>query len=76
MRSSKLERLSGGQDDSAGLTSGKHLYGVAAWRAVWARIRLRKQTRAVLAELSDEQLKDVGLNREQAQREASQPFWR
>ncbi|MGB0203723.1 MAG: DUF1127 domain-containing protein [Neptuniibacter sp.] len=33
------------------------------------------RTRKALAELSDEQLKDIGLKREQAHAEASKPFW-
>ena len=33
------------------------------------------RTRKALAELSDEQLKDIGLSREQAHAEASKPFW-
>ncbi len=33
------------------------------------------RTRKALSELSDEQLKDIGLRREQAHAEASKPFW-
>ena len=33
-------------------------------------------TRNALAELSDEQLKDIGLRREQAIVEVNKPFWR
>lgn len=32
-------------------------------------------TRKALIELSDDQLKDIGLNREQTHKEASKPFW-
>ena len=48
----------------------------------WAKfVRILKQwqqnyrTRKALAELSDEQLKDIGLSRGQADIEASKPFW-
>ena len=35
---------------------------------------LARQRRALLA-LSDHMLKDIGINRAEAEREASQPFW-
>jgi len=33
------------------------------------------RTRKALFKLSDQQLKDIGLSREQAHKEASKPFW-
>lgn len=42
---------------------------------LWARFRLRQQTRRALLRMSDEQLKDVGLTRQQAEREARLPVW-
>ncbi len=42
---------------------------------LWARFRLRQQTRRALLRMTDEQLKDVGLTRQQAEREATLPFW-
>ncbi|MCP8466907.1 DUF1127 domain-containing protein [Pseudomonas sp. ZM23] len=42
------------------------------WRQFWRRVRTRKQ----LLELSDEQLRDIGVSREQARLEAMRPFWR
>jgi uncharacterized protein YjiS (DUF1127 family) len=47
-------------------------------RALWRRFRrareLQRQRRALL-ELDQHQLKDIGLTREQALREASKLFW-
>ena len=42
------------------------------WNAFWQRLT----TRRALLRLTDEQLKDVGLSREQALREAQLPFWK
>ncbi|AGI26673.1 DUF1127 domain-containing protein [Pseudomonas sp. MT3] len=42
------------------------------WQQFWRRVRTRKQ----LLELSDEQLRDIGVSREQARLEAMRPFWR
>lgn len=42
------------------------------WQQFWRRLRTRKQ----LLELSDEQLRDIGVTREQARLEAMRPFWR
>ncbi len=36
----------------------------------------RRQGRQELAELDDRLLRDVGISREQALREAAKPFWR
>lgn len=60
--------------------AGGHLYVQAGaakpagcrWNAFW----LRLTTRRALLRLTDEQLKDIGLSREQAQREALLPFWK
>lgn len=42
------------------------------WAQFWRRVRTRKQ----LLELSDEQLRDIGISRDQARLEAMRPFWR
>lgn len=42
------------------------------WPAFWRRLN----TRRMLLKLDDQQLKDIGLTRAQAEREASLPFWR
>jgi uncharacterized protein YjiS (DUF1127 family) len=46
--------------------------GENRWQQFWRRVRTRKQ----LLELSDEQLRDIGISREQAKLEAMRPFWR
>lgn len=60
--------------------AGGHLYvqvgaakpAVRRWNAFW----LRLTTRRALLRLTDEQLNDIGLSREQALREALLPFWK
>ena len=42
----------------------------------WKLFVRRLTTRRALLELSDAQLKDIGLSREQAKAEAHLPFWR
>ncbi|OLU33769.1 hypothetical protein BVH03_04170 [Pseudomonas sp. PA15(2017)] len=42
----------------------------------WQRFIRRLTTRRALLELSDAQLQDIGLSREQAQCEATLPFWK
>jgi uncharacterized protein YjiS (DUF1127 family) len=37
---------------------------------------IRRDGRQELSSLDDEQLKDIGISREDALREASKPFWR
>jgi len=39
----------------------------------WLR---RSRSRAVLARLTDRELRDVGLTRAEAERESGKPFWR
>lgn len=47
----------------------------ASW--FWCMTRIdKRRSRNTLAELTDEQLRDIGLTRAQASHEASQPFWR
>lgn len=47
------------------------------WRVVsWIAEREEKRlSRLALAELTDEQLADIGVTAAEARREASQPFW-
>lgn len=56
-----------------------YLYGQMSGKAStvgrWKLFRRRLATRRALLTLSDEQLKDVGLSRAQAQTEALRPFW-
>jgi uncharacterized protein YjiS (DUF1127 family) len=44
--------------------------------AVIEMVMERRRSRHVLLEMSDEQLKDIGLCRSEAYREANRPFWR
>jgi uncharacterized protein YjiS (DUF1127 family) len=46
--------------------------GLSRWGLFWHRLHTRK---ALLA-LTPEQLRDVGLSREQAREEGLKPFWR
>jgi len=38
--------------------------------------RHRRQSRATLADMDDRMLRDIGVTREQVQKEARKPFWR
>ena len=42
------------------------------WPAFWRRLNTRRR----LLKLNDQQLRDIGLSRAQAEREPSLPFWR
>ena len=42
------------------------------WPAFWRRL----STRRMLLKLNDQQLRDIGLTRGQAEREANLPFWK
>ncbi|WP_412461092.1 DUF1127 domain-containing protein [Pseudomonas sp. SC11] len=42
----------------------------------WGLMLHRWQSRKALRELSDEQLRDIGLSRQQAWEEGCKPFWR
>ena len=46
--------------------------GLSRWGLFWHRLHTRK----ALLNLTPEQLKDIGLTREQAQEEGLKPFWR
>ncbi len=48
------------------------LPGKTRWQQLW----LRLSTRRALLRLNDEQLKDIGLTRQQALDEALRPFWK
>jgi uncharacterized protein YjiS (DUF1127 family) len=50
--------------------------GAVAMFALALRWRERAVQRRDLAALTDDQLRDVGLTRHQARREAAKPFWR
>ncbi|WP_176511344.1 DUF1127 domain-containing protein [Pseudomonas faucium] len=42
----------------------------------WGLMLHRWHTRRALLELGDEQLRDIGLSREQAREEGRKPFWK
>ncbi|MBT2371645.1 DUF1127 domain-containing protein [Pseudomonas fluorescens] len=46
--------------------------GLSRWALFWHR----RHTRQALLELTPEQLRDIGLNAEQARQEGLKPFWR
>ncbi|VVM70466.1 hypothetical protein PS862_01823 [Pseudomonas fluorescens] len=46
--------------------------GLSRWGLFWHRLHTRK----ALLSLTPEQLRDVGLSREQAREEGLKPFWR
>lgn len=53
--------------------------GRTAWHAAvawWQATRERRRQRVALAALDDHALRDIGLTRHQAEREAAKPFWR
>lgn len=67
------------QELAAGQNSGAHRsvmrnapMGLSRWALFWQRLH----TRQALLRLTPEQLKDVGLTREQAREEGLKPFWR
>jgi uncharacterized protein YjiS (DUF1127 family) len=43
---------------------------------LWGLFQHRHTTRRALLNLSDEQLRDIGLSHEQARQEGLKPFWR
>jgi len=59
--------------------NGQRLSGMPAHAALtgrWQRFMRRLTTRRALLRLNDTQLEDIGLSREQAEREATLPFWK
>lgn len=78
---SAIDTISGCQSLLSGSTETKALQAKragllsAAWS--WCMTRIdKRRSRKTLADLTDEQLRDIGVTRAQALREASQPFWR
>lgn len=68
------------QSNMSYLTSRRAMPVLAQWAVSFAVLvtkwSLRHRTRVHLNHLSDAQLKDVGLSREDAHYEATLPFWR
>lgn len=48
---------------------------VRLWR-FYCALAAKKRSRLALDELSDKQLKDIGISKAEARREAAVPFWR
>ncbi len=64
----------GDSSQQKGLMSGFLFTLLSGW--TWFAARLEKsRSRKVLAELSDEQLEDIGITRQEARRESVRPFW-
>lgn len=66
------QELAAGQKDIARNLMRNAPSGLSRWGLLWHRLHTRK---ALLA-LTTDQLKDVGLTREQALEEGLKPFWR
>ncbi|ABA77267.1 DUF1127 domain-containing protein [Pseudomonas fluorescens] len=67
------QELEAGQQDNARNESMRNAPSdLSRWDLFWHRLHTRK----VLLRLTPEQLKDIGLTREQALEEGLKPFWR
>ena len=60
---------SGARQPGGILSGALHLLGQ------WSAFRRRLSSRRALLRLSDDQLRDIGLNRAEALAEAERPFW-
>lgn len=69
----RLELLNKDGHDAASVEQRTH---APAGMSRWALYRHRAQSRRALLELTDEQLRDIGLDFRQARIEAMKPFWR
>lgn len=67
------QELEAGQEDSAWSSAMRNApSGLSRWGLFWHRLHTRK----ALLNMTNDQLKDVGLSREQALEEGLKPFWR
>ncbi|MDZ5432846.1 DUF1127 domain-containing protein [Pseudomonas fluorescens] len=67
------QELAAGQDNDAREAHMRNApSGLSRWGLFWHSLHTRK----ALLTLTSEQLKDVGLTREQAREEGLKPFWR
>jgi uncharacterized protein YjiS (DUF1127 family) len=53
-----------------------HPHGIRAWLHVVGRWCARSRQRRALTDLDDRLLRDIGVSRSAAAREAAKPFWR
>lgn len=68
--------LKSGELDGSGRQRVAALPARATLAGRWRLFLRRLLTRRALLDLSDAQLRDVGLSRQDARREASLPFWK
>jgi uncharacterized protein YjiS (DUF1127 family) len=67
------QELAAGHKDTARYApKGNVSSGMSRWELFWRRVHTRK----ALLRLTPDQLKDIGLSREQALEEGLKPFWR
>jgi uncharacterized protein YjiS (DUF1127 family) len=66
------ELQAGQQDNSRHALTRNAPSGLSRWDLFWQR----RHTRKALLALTAEQLKDIGMTREQAREEGLKPFWR
>ncbi|VVQ09548.1 hypothetical protein PS918_05100 [Pseudomonas fluorescens] len=66
------QELETGQKDNARHGSMRKALSLSRWDLFWHRLNTRK----ALLGLTPEQLKDIGMTREQAREEGLKPFWR
>lgn len=62
----------------AGITSSREAPRLSLLRAIeWIEVRIeRRRSRLALMEMTDAQLRDIGVSRADAYREFDKPFWR
>ncbi len=51
------------------------LHPLVRWIGALGEMYSRRRQRQALSQLDDDQLTDIGLSRQQAEREARKPFW-
>jgi len=66
------ELVAGQEKGSRAATMRNAPSGLSRWGLFWHRLRTRK----TLLDLTTEELRDIGLSREQARQEGLKPFWR
>ncbi|VVN96394.1 DUF1127 domain-containing protein [Pseudomonas fluorescens] len=67
------QELAAGQENRSHAATARNApSGLSRWGLLWHRLHTRK----ALLDLTAEQLRDIGLSREQAREEGLKPFWR
>lgn len=75
-RFNNLEHALGVRSDARGSNARQAMRAVAGLAALIWRWTCRHRQRRDLSDLSDWQLRDLGLTRDEAEEEARKPFWR